>query len=117
MGGRYAGLAPFAEECLAEYKANLADYDTVHAMCEDYRAAASIDLKEAEEDIVAGRKVQCPLRVLWGKNGVVGKLFDALPEWRSVSSQSVDGVAVDSGHYIPEERPEDVIANVLEFLK
>lgn len=117
MGGRYAGLAPFAKECLAEYKANLADYDTVHAMCEDYRAAALIDLKEAEEDIAEGKKVQCPLRVLWGKNGVVGKLFDVLSEWRSVSSQSVDGLAVDSGHYIPEERPEDVIANVLEFLK
>jgi haloacetate dehalogenase len=115
MGGRYAGLAPFAEECLAEYKANLADYDTVHAMCEDYRASASIDLKEAEEDIVAGKQIQCPVRVLWGKNGVVGKLFDVLPEWRSVSSQSVDGKAVDSGHYIPEERPEEVIANVLEF--
>lgn len=116
MGGRYAGLAPFAEECLAEYKASLADYDTVHAMCEDYRASASIDLKDAEEDVVAGRKVQCPIRVLWGKNGVVGKLFDVLGEWRSVSSQSVDGTTVDSGHYIPEERPEDVIANVLEFL-
>lgn len=117
MGGRYAGLAPFAAECLAEYKANLADYNTVHAMCEDYRAGASIELKEAEEDIVEGRKVQCPLRVLWGKNGVVGKLYDVLQEWRSVSSQSVDGMAVDSGHYIPEERPEDVIANVLEFLR
>ena len=117
MGGRYAGLAPFAQECLAEYQANLADYDTVHAMCEDYRASASIDMKEAEEDIVAGRKVQCPIRVLWGKHGVVGKLFNVLGEWRSVSSQEVDGKEIESGHYIPEERPEDVIAAVLEFLK
>jgi haloacetate dehalogenase len=117
MGARYAGLAPFAEECLAEYKANLANHETVHAMCEDYRASASIDLKEAEEDVVAGRKVQCPLRVLWGKQGVAGTLFDALGEWRKVSSQSVDGNGVNSGHYIPEETPEEVIANVLEFCK
>ncbi|EED23567.1 epoxide hydrolase, putative [Talaromyces stipitatus ATCC 10500] len=99
MGGRYAGLAPFEEECLKEYKANLADYETVHAMCEDYRASASVDLREAEEDVAEG------------------KCFDPLEEWRKVSSQSVDGKAVDSGHYIPEERPEEVIANVLEFFK
>lgn len=117
MGGRYAGLAPFSEECLAEYKANLADYETVHAMCEDYRASATIDIKEAEEDIAAGTKVQCPVRVLWGKYGVVGENFNVLEEWRKVSTQSVDGKAIESGHYIPEERPEEVIANVLEFLK
>lgn len=117
MGGRHAGLAPFAAPCLAAYEANLADEQTVHAMCEDYRAAASLDMEEAERDIAEGRQVQCPLRVLWGAHGVVGKLFDVLGEWRKVSSASVDGNVVASGHYIPEEKPDEVIANVLEFLK
>jgi haloacetate dehalogenase len=117
MGGRYAGLAPFAPACLAAYEANLADEQTVHAMCEDYRAAATLDMREAEADVLEGRKVQCPLRVLWGKNATVSKCFDVLAEWRKVSSTPVDGEAVESGHYIPEEAPGDVIANVLSFLK
>ncbi|OKL55627.1 hypothetical protein UA08_09084 [Talaromyces atroroseus] len=115
MGGRHAGLKAFAPECLAAYEANLADERTVHAMCEDYRAAATLDMREAEADVVEGRKVQCPLRVLWGAHSTVAKCFDVLAEWRKVSSASVDGRAVDSGHYIPEEAPGEVIANVLEF--
>lgn len=117
MGGRYAGLGAFDAECLEQYKANLSDFNTVHTMCEDYRAGATIDMEEAKKDIEEGRQVQCPLRILWGDHGVIAKCFDALEEWRKVSAASVDGNAVDSGHYIAEERPEFVIENVLEFFK
>ncbi|KAH8704743.1 putative epoxide hydrolase [Talaromyces proteolyticus] len=116
MGARHAGLGPFTAACLAEYKKNLTDTQTVHAMCEDYRAAASIDLEEAKQDIAEGRHVQCPLTVFWGAHGVIEKCFDAVAEWKKVSTSTVEGKALDCGHYIPEERPEDVLASVLEFL-
>ena len=91
------------------------DEDVVHSMCEDYRAAATVDLKEAREDRKQDKRVKCPMRVLWGKNGAVGKCFDALAEWGAVSDGSVEGEAVDSGHYIAEEIPEVVLRHAKEF--
>src|SRR5258707_6659073 len=66
----------FAEEAVAEYRRCFRDPATIHATCEDYRAGASIDLEHDSAD--AGKKVQCPLLVLWGRNGVVGRLYDPL---------------------------------------
>ncbi|CRG84627.1 hypothetical protein PISL3812_01886 [Talaromyces islandicus] len=115
MGGRHAGLEAFAAACLAEYENNLKDFRSVHAMCEDYRASSTIDMEEASRDFEQGRHIQCPLRVFWGAHGVIEKCFDAQAEWEKVSTSTVEGRALDSGHYIPEERPEDVLANILEF--
>ena len=67
MGNRSAGLAPFAPEALAAYRAALAQPGAVHAMCEDYRASATIDLEHDRADLERGNKVACPLRVLWGE--------------------------------------------------
>lgn len=104
------------EEAVKIYSAQFQDEETVHSMCEDYRAAATIDLEEARGDIKNGKKIQCPLRVLWGKRGVIEKFFDPLSEWGKVSSNSVDGESVDSGHFIPEEAPTAVVRHIKEFL-
>lgn len=118
MGGRQGdGLKIFQKECFEEYVKALSDPDTVHSMCQDYRAAATLDMEEQRKDITDGKQIQCPLKVLWGKHGVVEKCFDALAEWRKVTDDKVgvDGRAVESGHYIPEQAPEEVISSIREF--
>lgn len=116
MGSRYAGLTKFNESCMKEYRAMMRDPTAVHATCEDYRASASIDLEENTEDEKAGRKIACPIMVLWGKHGVIEKCFDNLKEWRAVSNAEVVGQNVDTGHYIPEEAPQVVLEKIQEFL-
>ncbi|MCS6766154.1 MAG: alpha/beta hydrolase [Candidatus Protistobacter heckmanni] len=116
MGGRHAGLGPFAPEALAAYKAALRSEGAVHAMCEDYRASATIDLEHDRADRDAGRKLALPLRVLWGKNGVIERCFDPLAEWRKVAEQ-VDGRGLDCGHYIPEEAPDALHEEITGFMR
>jgi len=114
MGGRHAGLAPFAREALAEYERCAAIPGSAQAICEDYRASAGIDLVHDREDRDAGRRVETPLRVLWGAHGTVGRCFDVLALWRRVAAQ-VDGRTLDCGHYIAEERPAELLAEMLDF--
>lgn len=83
-------------------------------MCEDYRAAATIDLVHDREDRALGRKLSMPLRVLWGEHGLVNKCFDPIADWEKVALD-VRGKAVPSGHYIPEEIPEILIAEAEVF--
>jgi haloacetate dehalogenase len=111
----YAGKLEYHHGAMRAYLEQLVDKDAVHSMCEDYRAAATVDLKEAREDRAVGRRIKCPLRVLWGKNGAVGRCFDTLAEWRAVSDGSVEGEAVDSGHYVAEEVPEVVLNQAKAF--
>jgi haloacetate dehalogenase len=117
FGGRYAGNGGlvFDDQAMKEYVKQYTDEETVHSMCEDYRAAATIDLVEARKDREAERKIQCPVRVIWGKNGIIQSSFDALGEWREVSSGEVTGEAVESGHYIAEENPEVLLKHVDQF--
>ncbi|MDR3099137.1 MAG: alpha/beta hydrolase [Paraburkholderia sp.] len=116
MGSRHAGLAPFAPEALDAYRAALRQPGAVHAMCEDYRASAGIDLEHDRADIERGHKVACPLRVLWGEHGVVGRCFDPLAEWRKVA-RDVSGRALPCGHYIPEEAHEALVGEILAFFE
>ena len=116
MGGRHAGLAPFEPSALDAYRAALAQPGAVHAMCEDYRASASIDLEHDRADIERGHKIGCPLRVLWGEKGVIEKCFDALTEWRHVA-RDVSGRSLPCGHYIPEEAPEELLAEMFSFFE
>jgi haloacetate dehalogenase len=118
FGGSYAGTKGWLDdEARTEYVKLFGDEAGVHAMCEDYRAAATIDLEEAREDLKEGRKVKCDLRVLWGKNGFVARMGgnDCLGEWKAVCEGGVSGEGVESGHYIPEEAPEVVIRHVKEL--
>jgi haloacetate dehalogenase len=82
MGNRSAGLAPFDARALAEYQRCLALPGAAHGLCEDYRASAGIDLVHDREDIAQGRRLEMPLQVLWGAQGVVQRCFDPLKEWQ-----------------------------------
>lgn len=115
MGRRSAGLAPFDPGALAEYQRCIALPGTAHGICEDYRAAAGIDIAHEREDIEAGRLIEPPTLVLWGEQGVVQKCFKPLDEWRRIARQ-VEGEALPCGHYIAEEAPDVLLATVLPFL-
>ena len=115
MGNRHAGLAAFAPEALAEYRRCIHLPGIAHAICEDYRAAATIDLEHDRADRDAGRKVMQPLQVLWGENGIIEKCFKPLEDWSRVAV-NVRGGSVPCGHYIPEEAPEALLAAALPFL-
>jgi haloacetate dehalogenase len=114
MGGRHAGLAPFTPEALAEYERCAAIEGTAHAICEDYRASASIDLEHDRADIAAGRRLAQPLQVLWGAHGAVGKCFDVLALWRE-RALHVSGRSLPCGHYLPEEAPRQIADAALPF--
>ena len=116
MGNRSAGLAPFDPRALAEYQRCLALPGAAHGLCEDYRAAASIDLVHEREDIALGRRLEMPVLVLWGGQGVVQRCFDPLKEWQEVATQ-VSGEALPCGHYIAEEAPDALLAKALPFLQ
>jgi haloacetate dehalogenase len=116
MGGRHAGLKPFAPEALAEYERCIAIEGSAQAICEDYRASATIDLEHDRSDIAAGRKLKQPLRVLWGEHGAVGRCFDVLALWRE-RADNVSGRTLPCGHYIPEEAPRELLAEALPFFQ
>jgi haloacetate dehalogenase len=111
--GAWAALDDFAPEALAEYERCFGDPATIHASCEDYRAAASIDLVHDEADL--DRKIQCPLLVLWGRRGLMERHFDVLATWREKAAGPVSGRALDCGHFLAEERPEDTARELLAF--
>ena len=115
MGKRSAGLAPFDPRALAEYQRCLALPGAAHGICEDYRAAATIDLEHDRVDRDAGNRLALPLMVLWGEQGVVGRCFDPLAEWQRVAAD-VQGGALPCGHYIAEEAPDMLLEHVLPFL-
>ena len=104
----------FDPEALADYWRAFSDAKTVHAICEDYRAGASYDFRLDEADF-GKRQIECPVLVLWGAKGVVGRLYDPLAVWRDWASD-VNGQAIDAGHYLAEERPRDTSAALLDFL-
>ena len=106
----------FAPEALADYLSHLRIPDTVRGICEDYRAAATIDLEHDRESRNAGQKVQCPMLVLWGAKGKIDRWYDALDLWRNYSTGPLTGGAVNSGHYLAEEAPEEVLNWLDQFL-
>jgi haloacetate dehalogenase len=110
-----AGKAPFAPEAWAEYVRCFTP-ETIHASCEDYRAAASIDLEHDRESIQQGQKIQCPLLVLWGQHGVVERCFNPLEDWSEVATD-VRGKALPGGHYLAEELPQQTSSELIQFFK
>jgi haloacetate dehalogenase len=115
MGARSAGMSPFTQEAFAEYLRCLKLPGAATGICEDYRASAGIDLTHDKADIEIGKKVTCPLLVLWGQKGTVGRCFEPLVEWGKVADR-VMGSSLPSGHYIPEEAPELLVEYVLDFM-
>ena len=105
----------FDREALADYLSAARDPDMIRGMCEDYRAAATIDLEHDRASRTAGRKVQCPLLVLWGARAKIAAWYDAPAIWRQYSSAGVTGRALESGHFLAEEAPEDVLEAFVRF--
>lgn len=101
-------------EAFAEYLRCFRDPATIHATCEDYRAAASIDLVHDEADM--GRKVTCPVLALWGEKGVMHKMYDVVAVWRE-RAVNVSGKALPCGHFLAEEAPEETLAELGGFLR
>jgi haloacetate dehalogenase len=114
IGAWSGGLKLFDPRALAEYERCFADPLMIHASCEDYRAAASIDLEHDDADVVAGRKVACPLLALWGDQGVVNRMFDPLRDWSAVATD-VRGKALPSGHFLAEEASEETLGELRAF--
>ena len=106
----------FHPEARADYLAALREPGTVTAICEDYRAAATIDLVHDRESRAQDVKVQCPLLALWGAKGRIEAWYDALAVWRDHAAGPVSGGAVASGHYLAEEAPEEVLGWLDRFL-
>ena len=109
-----SGLAIFDARAYAEYERCFRDPATIHATCEDYRAAATIDLTHDAAD--AGRKIDCPLLVLWGEKAIVQRFFDPIADWKSVASD-VRGKLLPSGHYLAEEAPDETYAELISFFR
>jgi haloacetate dehalogenase len=98
---------------MAEYLRSYRDPATVHAICEDYRAAATIDLVHDRAD--ADRLIDAPLLAIWGDKGVVGQLYDVTQTWKE-KARHVRGCGFPCGHAIPEEVPNALLSEVIDFL-
>jgi haloacetate dehalogenase len=111
------GLSFFDKEALAEYKRCFRNPATIHAICEDYRAGAGIDLEHDEKDFKAGRKIDCPVLLLWGATGGVGRNHNPGPAeiWTSYASNVVDAKTVPSGHYLMDEAPKETTEALRNF--
>lgn len=106
-------IAPAA---LQEYLRCYCCRATIHAVCEDYRAAASLDLEHDRADDAAGHRIAAPLLALWGAKGTVGQLWNVLDTWRA-KAHTVSGQALDCGHFPPEEQPAAVLAQFIAFFQ
>jgi haloacetate dehalogenase len=106
----------FHAEARADYLAALHAPGTIEAICEDYRAATTIDLLHDRASRDAGAKVACPLLALWGAKGSLPKWYDPETIWRAYAAGPIETGAVASGHYLAEEAPEAVLARLDGFL-
>jgi len=112
----HRGRWMFTPEALAEYRRCYSDPATIHAMCEDYRAAATYDFALDEADRRAGNRIKCPVLALWGAKGNLPGWYDVLEVWRGWADD-VRGRALDCGHYLPEEAPEATLDALRPFLR
>jgi len=110
-GAGSAGLSPFCQQALDEYLTCFSDPAAIHGACEDYRAAASIDIAHDDADPA---KLQMPLLALWGSDGAIAAHFDCLALWRE-RAVDVTGHALKGGHYLAEENPQAVLDAWLPF--
>jgi haloacetate dehalogenase len=106
-------LSPFSPDALAHYRALLQDPARIHAVCEDYRAGATIDRRLDEADLAASRRITCPTFVLWGRSYLA---TDPVEIWRDWCT-NVSGASIDSGHFLMEENPQASLEALVPFLK
>ncbi|MDR3564995.1 MAG: alpha/beta hydrolase [Negativicutes bacterium] len=110
------GQGGLTAETVAEY-IRCATPEQIHAVCEDYRAAATIDFQMDTEDYEAGRKITCPVLVVWGDKSHVQLHFSPREAWPQYAENIVDMVAVPAGHYPQEQAPDEVYQALHKFLK
>jgi haloacetate dehalogenase len=113
IGRGPGGIKMFDQRALKEYVRAFRDPRCIHSTCEDYRAGASIDLEHDRKD--RGRKLKMPVLALWGKLGVIEQYFKPLADWRRHAAD-VRGRALDCGHFLPEEKPAEVLRELRRFL-
>ncbi len=113
------GLSFFDPAAIAEYKRYFRDPATVHAMCEDYRACAGIDFDMDTKDFEAGRKIACPVLLLWGATGGVGRNSKPSPSeiWQRYAADIRGAKALPCGHYLSEEAPEETYNELRQFFR
>jgi len=111
-----ARLPRTTDEVQREYLRTSATYANIHAMCEDYRASASIDLQYDAADSKAGKKIQCPLVTLWAANGAMGRLYDVLSIWKD-EGVNVTGKGLPGNHSLQESAPKETLAELQQFLR
>jgi haloacetate dehalogenase len=104
----------FTDEAMKEYIRCFKNPETIRATCEDYRAAASVDLEHDAADM--HRRIDCPVLVLWGAEGLMGRHYDVLDTWRARATD-LRGEALPCGHYLAEEAPDETFAELFDFLK
>lgn len=114
LGGWGSDGKPFIDPAaMAEYERCFCRPDAIHAACEDYRAAASIDLEHDAAD--ADKRIACPVHLIWGKDGIVGRMFDPMADWAAKCSGPLTGSVFVSGHFIPEQTPDALLAEIRAF--
>jgi haloacetate dehalogenase len=110
------GLSFFDERAFAEY-VRCFNEKTIRGSCADYRACVTCDLDMDTADRKAGRKVECPLLVIWGAKSHTGRVYDdVLGIWRDYGT-NVTGGAIDCGHYVPEEKPDETYDHLIKFFR
>jgi haloacetate dehalogenase len=111
------GLSFFDPDALAEYKRCFRNPKTIHAICEDYRATFGVDLEMDSKDFEAGRRIECPVLLLWGATGGVGRNHQPGPAeiWQNYAANIVGAKALPCGHYLSEEAPQETTAALREF--
>ncbi|WP_163509948.1 alpha/beta fold hydrolase [Fodinicola acaciae] len=114
LGSFGGALDAYDPRALAEYERCFDNAETRHAMIEDYRAAASIDLEHDEAD--ADRRLSQPTLVLWGETGAVGRMYEPLEVWRDYADDVRGRAIADAGHFLVEQQPADVLAEIEAFL-
>jgi haloacetate dehalogenase len=114
MNDAFAARA--TDDVQREYLRNNTNPLTIHAMCEDYRASASIDLELDAADRKAGKQIQCPLLTLWAGKGAMGKLYDVLTIWKE-EGVNVTGKPMPGNHSLQESAPKETLAEIQQFLR
>jgi haloacetate dehalogenase len=100
-------------EAFREYLRCFRNPDSIHAICEDYRAAASIDLAHDAADL--DRKIECPLLVLWSEKGPFHRMYNVLQTWQDRAKEA-KGKPLPTGHFLPEQLPQELTEELKSFL-
>ena len=109
------GLSAFTPEAMAEY-IRCCNAENIHAVCEDYRAAVSIDLVHDRDDADAGRKIGMPMLVLWGEKSHVNRSYKPIDAWKERATD-VHGKMLPCGHYPAEQVPDETCAELSAFFR